>query len=104
MLVQLNTDRHVEGREALAQEIEATLSEALDRFSDRITRVEVHLSDVNSHKGGDADKRCVLEARPKGREPISASHQAPSVDLAMSGATEKLKRALDSTFGKLYQR
>ena len=104
MLVQFNTDKNIEGRETLAQEVEASVTDALGRFSDRITRVEVHVSDVNSLKGGDDDKRCVLEARPKGRDPISATHQAATLQLALDGATEKLKRVLDSTFGKLDQR
>lgn len=104
MLVQFNTDKNIEGREALAQEVEASVTDALSRFSDRITRVEVHVSDVNSHKGGDDDKRCVLEARPKGRDPVSATHQAATLQLALDGATEKLRRVLDSTFGKLDQR
>lgn len=101
MLVQMNTDKHVEGRDALAREVEAKVMDALERFGERITRVEVYFSDVNSDKGGSDDKRCVLEARPKGLDPIAVTHQAPTLELALNGATEKLKRALDSTFGKL---
>lgn len=101
MQIQVNTDDNVEGRDELAQRVEAEIRDALDRFSDHITRVEVHLSDENSDKSGGSDKRCLMEARLAGRQPIAVSHQAGSLDEAFSGAAEKLKRSLDSTLGRL---
>ena len=78
-----------------------TLQEALNRFSDQITRVEVHLSDENAHKEGSDDKRCLLEARLKGMKPIAVSHNAETLDFAVSGAIDKLMKTLESTIGKL---
>lgn len=107
MQIQLNTDSHISGREALAQQVEAVVMDALDRFSDQITRVEVHLSDVNSHKLGHddkPDKRCLLEARLAGRQPVAVSHQAATLDQAVDGAAGKLKRSLDSILGRLSNR
>lgn len=102
MQVQINTDRHIVGDEQLAREVETALVKALDRFTDQITRLEVHLGDENSnHKSGADDKRCMIEARLRGLQPIAATHQAPTIDLAVAGAAEKLKRALDSTLGRL---
>lgn len=101
MLVQLNTDGNIEGREKLAEEVEAQLLDSLGRFVDRLTRIEVHLGDVNAGKAGADDKRCQLEARPAGRQPLSVSHQAPSVEMAVDGAIDKLRATLDRTFGKL---
>lgn len=101
MQIQLNSDNHVVGSEALASRVESELRTALDRFSDRITRVEVHINDVNSDKGGSSDKRCMIEARAAGQQPISVEHQAATITLAMSGATDKLVRAFASKFGKL---
>lgn len=66
--------------------------------------MEAYLSDVNSHKPGQDDIRCVLEARPSGLRPIAASHQADVVENAVRGAAEKLKRSLDSTLGRLDSR
>jgi ribosome-associated translation inhibitor RaiA len=101
MQVQINTDRNIKGHEELTQKVEITLVRALDRFTDRITRLEVHLGDENSHKSGADDKRCMIEARLKRLQPIAATHQAPTIDLAVAGAAEKVKRALESTIGRL---
>ena len=102
MLIQINTDRNVEGDEELSSRVEETLRSSLDRFSDRLTRVEVHLGDENSDKkqGGD-DKRCLLEARPSGLKPIAVSHNAPTIELAVDGAVDRFLRALDTELGKL---
>ncbi len=102
MHIQINTDSNIEGNERLAQQVEAVVRDALDRFSAQITRVEVHLSDENSDKkGGAEDKRCLLEARLAGLQPIAVSYEAATLDQAVDGAIEKLKRSLDSTLGRL---
>lgn len=62
MQIQFNTDNNIRGSEELRAPQEQTISRSLDRFCDRITRLEVHLNDENSHKGG-VDRRCMLEAR-----------------------------------------
>lgn len=100
MLVQFNTDSSIEGRDELAREVTDTVEGALDRFADRITRVEVHLSDVNHDKGG-VDKRCMLEARLSGRAPLAVESHATTVELAVSEAAEKLVRAIESDLGRL---
>jgi len=101
MQIQVNTDDNVEGREALVLRVEAEVSDTLGRFSDQITRVEVHLSDENSDKSGTNDKRCLMEARLAGRQPVAVTHTAGSLDEAFSGAAEKLKRSLESALGRL---
>jgi ribosome-associated translation inhibitor RaiA len=102
MLIQINTDSNIEGDNALAQEVEAVVRNTLDRFSEHITRVEVHLSDENSaNKVGTNAKRCLLEARLAGRQPVAVSHQAPTVAQAVDGAADRMKRMLVSTLGRL---
>jgi hypothetical protein len=59
MKIQINTDNHIEGSEELAEQAEATVESTLGHLAEHITRVEVHLSDENSDKGGAHDKRCV---------------------------------------------
>lgn len=103
MQVQVNTDDHVVGREDMERELEAQIRAALHRFGGQITRVEMHLSDRNAGKVGDQDKRCLIEARLAARQPVAVSHQAGSMREAVSGATDKLKRALDTSLGKLRQ-
>jgi ribosome-associated translation inhibitor RaiA len=101
MQIQINTDNHITGREELAAEVEGVVQGKLGRFSGQITRVEVHLGDENSHKGGSADKRCMMEARIEGRRPTAVTHQAGTLREAVSGAVDKLTAALDTTLGKL---
>ena len=101
MQIQINTGESVEGREALHRHTESVVKDALGRFADHVTRVEIHLSDVNGHKVGDSDKRVMMEARIAGRQPIAVTDQAGSLHQAIEGATQKLKRSLDGAFGKL---
>ena len=67
--------------------------------------MEVHLSDENSdNKFGVKDKRCLLEVRLAGREPIAVSHQATNVEEAVDEAAQKMKHSLDSTLGRAVNR
>ncbi|WP_026898461.1 HPF/RaiA family ribosome-associated protein [Daejeonella oryzae] len=101
MKIQINTDNNIVGREQMVNHYETVLTDALSRFSDHITRLEVHLSDENSHKEGTEDKRCLLEARIENLKPLAVSHNAPSLHEAVSGSIEKLKKSMDSALGKL---
>jgi ribosome-associated translation inhibitor RaiA len=96
----LNTDSHIQGRDDLARWAERELKDKLTRFRDQLTRVEVHLSDASAARIGAADKRCKLEARIAGRQPVTVSHDAAKVADAFHGAVDKLQRALDSLLGK----
>ncbi len=104
MQIQINTDRTIEGHEALADQIRDVVETALNRVSDHITRVEVHLSDENGDKGGANDKRCMLEARLEGRQPIAVTHQAAILEQAVDGAADKLVRLIESTLGRRHDR
>ena len=102
MQIQINTDRNIAGREALAAQVSGVVENALSRISDRITRVEVHLSDENSDKkGGNDNMRCVLEARLERRPPVAVTHRAATLDQAIDGAADKLTRLIESTLGRL---
>ncbi|MEY6432908.1 HPF/RaiA family ribosome-associated protein [Thioalkalicoccus limnaeus] len=101
MQIQINTDRHTEGVEDLAVWARGVVEQALSHASDRITRVEVHLSDQSGDKSGHDDKRCMMEARLEGRRPIAVTHQAATMDLAVNGAAEKLAGAIESILGRL---
>ena len=101
MQIQINTDRNIEGHETLGARVRGVVESALSRLSDRITRVEVHLSDESSHRSGQNDKRCMMEARLEGRQPIAVTHQAATVDQAVDGAADKLTRLIESTLGRL---
>lgn len=101
MQILVNTDSQIEGSAKLTQEVETKVQQTLGRFGDRITRVEVYLSDENgSQKFGDADKRCVIEARLGGLQPITVRHMGSSLDQAIDGAAEKLEKTLKRTLGR----
>jgi ribosome-associated translation inhibitor RaiA len=101
MQVQLNTNNHVDGTEDLADRVRAEVEETLSRFSDQITRVEVHISDVNGATKHGIDIKCTVEARLAGMQPVAVTDQSTNVDDALAGAVGKLERSLDSTLGKL---
>lgn len=101
MLIQVRTDSNIEGREALTQRVETSVRDALDRFADRVTRVQVHLGDENSDKkAGDADMRCTIEVRLAGLEPLAVRDNAPTVEQAVDGAIGKLVRAAETSVGR----
>ncbi len=62
--------------------------------------MEVHLSDENAGKGGPNDQRCMMEARIEGRQPITVTHEAATVEDAADGAADKLARLIESTLGR----
>ena len=45
MQIQVHTDNNIDGPEQLTADIEIEVASALERFSDHLTRVQVHLSD-----------------------------------------------------------
>lgn len=102
MKIQVSTDSNVEGSEALAVSVEAVVRSELLRYEDRLSRVEVHLSDQDSEKrGSGTDKQCLLEARPVGIQPIVVTGSAGTIEQACLDASQKMLRRLDSTFGRI---
>jgi hypothetical protein len=92
MKIQLNSDSSVEGSDALARSIETTVHAALDRYGDRINRVEVHLSDEDGPTGsGPRAMRCLLEARPAGLDPVVVTGSADTVEGACHDAAQKMQ-------------
>ena len=70
-------------------------------MSDRVSRVQVHLGDVNSSKGGDNDKRCMIEVRLDGRPPLAVTQSGATIEQAMNGAAQKLERSLGNIIDRL---
>ncbi len=100
MLIQLNTDKNVTAGPEFATEVEEELRRSLDRFASHITRIEVHFQDENAEKGGANDKRCMLEARMRGVEPLAVTNTADSLKGALVGARDKLARVLERKISK----
>lgn len=103
MNIQYNSDNHMSIHEGYEAKLDELLKKELDRFSERITRVEVHLSDENGPKGGQEDRRCLLEVRLAGMNPIAVTETGATHDKAIKGAIDKLKSTLSSVIGKQQQ-
>lgn len=104
MLVQVRTDNHITNSEALAGRIRDEVEGAFqNRFGDQLRRIEVYVQDLNSHKGG-TDKRCSIEAHLAGMQPIAVHDNADTVDAVVSGAVDKMLRALERTVDRLGDR
>jgi ribosome-associated translation inhibitor RaiA len=102
--IQVHTDGATADHHAVTAHVETVIEGALRHFNGQITRVDVHLSDENSIKGGVDDKRCTLEARMHGHQPLAATHQAETMEKAVHGAADKIKRSIEHTIGRLRDR
>lgn len=101
MQIQFNTDKNVAGNEELIASSSTLISEELSRFSQQITRVEVHLSDEDGDKKGLNDKRCIVEVRLAGMKPIAVTDHANTHKQAIMGSLEKMKASLEKIAGRL---
>ena len=100
MQIQVHTDRTVDVSTEMVRRIEADLESALSRFGDQIIRVEVHLGDESPGRSAGTDKRCMLEARAAGQQPVAVTHHAESLGEAWSGAVHKLETLLQNKYGR----
>lgn len=101
MQIQVNTDRNIEGTSELKAQAESIVNRILERFSEQITRVELHLRDENSaSRETSNDKRCLLEARVAGQQPLSVTENADTVEQAITGAARKMVTALERALSK----
>ncbi len=101
MLIQLNTDSNITGDERLESYLNTLIKDELARFSDHITRIEIHLADENGQKKGDNDKRCILEARLEKMQPIAVTCHANTVEQAVNDALGKLKASIETIYDRL---
>ena len=100
MKIQANSDNTIQVDATLTRFVEDEASRLLDRFAKKLTRVEVHLSDINNTRTGQADKRCLVEARPAGDRPVTADAIAATTESSVTEALKKMQRLLTTFFGK----
>ncbi|MCP3915300.1 MAG: HPF/RaiA family ribosome-associated protein [bacterium] len=100
MQIQINAP-HESLSDAVTEWIETSVNKALAPRAEQLTRVEVHLQDQNAQKGG-IDKRCLIEARPRGMDPLVAEHVDVGIREACRGALDKIQRVLEKRFGRLH--
>lgn len=100
MLIQINYGE-VKKTDAIERYVEHKVGTQLERYAEQITRVEVHLHDDNGKaKAGAEDKRCLMEARPAGMNPLAVEHTSDNLDKSITEAAGKLSRAVKKAFDK----
>jgi ribosomal subunit interface protein len=101
MKIQFNTDKNIEGTEMLEKFVSEKIRSGLKHFVDKITRIEVHLSDQNADKGGIGDIQCKIEARVEGMQPVIVGCKSGSKEKALDDAVDKMKATLGTIIGKM---
>lgn len=101
MQIQINTDKNIDGNERLVNFYTTELQNELNRFDDKITRIEVHLGDENSGKFGLNDKKCLIEVRLANKKPLAVTDYGETIEKAFFNAVEKVKKVLDTTLEKM---
>lgn len=101
MEIQFNTDNNIEGKKALETYVNELVGSALSRYEDMITRIEIHLGDENGNKKGPKDKKCTIECRMKGMDPIAVTSHEDNLKNAVSTSIDKMKAALTTRVGKM---
>jgi hypothetical protein len=94
MQVLVNCDDPICCDENLFQRVEGVIAGTLERFSERVSRVEAHLSDVTGVKPGNGGKVCILEAWVTGAASVTASHEAATLAEAIHDAADRLERLI----------
>lgn len=100
MQIQLQTDRHIEHNVGLEHHVADVIKKILFPYRDHVTRVEVHLSDVNSKRVTEHDKRCVVEFHLSGLQPMAVTAEADTVHHVLDRVAKKLRHAVSSAHEK----
>ena len=101
MEVNVNTDNTIQRHSGLDERVRTLVEEAIARFGDHVRRVDVHLSNENREKHEDGSNYCMMEALVSGYAPVVVHAHAENLQLSITSAVGKLKRALDSALGRL---
>ena len=100
MNIHINTGHNIQSNVTLIAKFRSIIESSLNRMSDHITKVEVHLKDEDGAKKGKNDKRCMIEARLEGRQPIVVTDHAATLNQALDGAINKLINMIESILGR----
>lgn len=100
MQIQVRANHTVQTPASLENWASRALGQALARFADEISSLEVHLEDINDGRISADHKRCTLQARLHGLEPVAVQHAAERLDDALRGACDKLLRSLDRALAR----
>ena len=104
MQIILHNDDTLHGFEAGRAFVEEVLGAALHGMGERLTRVDVWVSDENGPKGGPEDKKCSMEAHPRGRRPVGVSAHGADIPAAIRAAARKLARVLEKDLAPAHRK
>lgn len=91
MLIQINYG-DIQGSETIEQHIHEQVDKALGNLGEQVTRVEVHLRDDKQKRDAHNDKRCTMEVRLAGMEPLVVEDRGADIYAVISQAADKIKR------------
>ena len=100
MNIQFNTDHNVPGSKPVRDYFVSVITEGLSQHSAHISRLEVHLADENADKSGPEDKKCTIEARIEGRQPVAVIAHGDTKEAAIDTAIVKLNNMLNTIMDK----
>lgn len=100
MEILVHTDSKVTLSPNLDAHIRRVLDQRLARFGHRLTRVDVGFNEENARGVGVPDRRCTIEARPAGLDPVAVKADAAEALPAFDGAVEKLLRVLETRLSR----
>lgn len=89
--------RGLELNPVLKDEIERRVGFAVDRFSDRISVIDVHVADVNGPRGG-VDKSCQIAAELADGGEIRISEHHQNLFAAVRAACDRLRHLIGGRF------
>lgn len=101
MTIQINTDNNAHLSESSRENFAEIIKGTLSRFAEQVTRIEVHFTDENGPKEGKNDKKCLIEARLEGMQPVVATNHGDDFSTSLDGALNTLKANLGKIKEKL---
>lgn len=104
MTIQINAGDHVENNERATEYFTELVMKDLDHYAEYLTRVEVHFADINGAKSGPQDKKCTIEARMRGRDPLAVTAQDEKIEKAFNSALGKVKASMRTIVGKMQEK
>jgi hypothetical protein len=104
MEIQVRTDRHVRGDEALVAYVASEIVTGLGPCAARVMSANVHLSAEHVAPTGPPHLRCLLEVRPRGHAPLAVTHDAATKDDAVRGAAADMRGVLERMFERMNAR
>lgn len=92
MQIQIHTNG-IHNSDALSARVQKEVEEGLKVWRTQVMRVEAHLHDDNGPKSG-KDKRCVLEIRLAGHQPMAVEASTDDMYQSITQAAGKAERAV----------